>query len=787
MTARKRSSGTWFFAFMFAAGLLGAAEPELAAVSQAIRKQIGKNEIAGAVAWVATPDRVVHFAAVGQADLASKTPLLADALFWIASMSKPVTACAILMLQDEGKLSVDDPVSKYLPELANLKTADGAAGAPTLKHLLTHTSGLSEPSEQEALAARTLAELMPHIASKPLVFLPGTRWQYSQSGINSLGRIVEIVSGKPLPVFLEERLFVPLGMKDTTFYPTAAQRARLAKAYRRETGKLEAAEIKPIYDCARGDARYPAANGGLYSTAADYGRFCRMLLNNGALDGKRILSPAAVAAMSAVQSGDLKTGFTAGMGWGLGCGVVRQPQGVTAMLSPGTFGHGGAYGTQAWVDPVKKVAYVLMVQRANFPNGDDSELRRDFQDAAAKALASARLDFSSGEGQEISPWVPGTLEIHQISTGRGNAGLYIFPDGTTMLVDAGEIAKKTERHTPDRPDGTRPAGEWVTRYIRHALRHDAAPVLDYALVTHFHEDHMGEVTADTPLSGSGAYRLSGLTAVGDKIRIGKLMDRGWPDYTYPRELKAAFVTNYQAFVKWQSANKAMSIEAFSPGRNDQVVLRRDAAKYPDFEFRNVGANGIIWTGKGTETQPCIPSLETVPKADWPDENVFSTSFRIRYGKFDYFNGGDIRGIPYEGFPQWHDVETPIAKAIGAVDAAILNHHGYVDTMNEFFVATLRPRVWVISVWDSAHPTTRVWNRLRSQRVYPGPREIFATDAHEAALNVIGGLGGLSSRHGHIVIRVAPGGDEYRVLIVDDSSESHRVTKAFGPYKSKAEP
>ncbi|HNX35994.1 MAG TPA: hypothetical protein PKM57_15295, partial [Kiritimatiellia bacterium] len=155
--------------------------------------------------------------------------------------------------------------------------------------------------------------------------------------------------------------------------------------------------------------------------------------------------------------------------------------------------------------------------------------------------------------------------------------------------------------------------------------------------------------------------------------------------------------------------------------------------------------------------------------------------------FDYFNGGDIRGIPYEGFPQWHDVETPIAKAIGAVDAAILNHHGYVDTMNEFFVATLRPRVWVISVWDSAHPTTRVWNRLRSQRVYPGPREIFATDAHEAALNVIGGLGGLSSRHGHIVIRVAPGGDEYRVLIVDDSSESHRVTKAFGPYKSKAEP
>ncbi len=386
-------------------------------------------------------------------------------------------------------------------------------------------------------------------------------------------------------------------------------------------------------------------------------------------------------------------------------------------------------------------------------------------------------------GQELSPWTPGTLEIHQISTGRGSAGLYIFPDGTTLLVDAGEIAKKTERHTPDRPDGSRPAGEWVTRYIRHALRHDPNPVLDYALITHFHEDHMGEVLTNTPVSGSGAYRLSGITAVGDKLQIGKMLDRGWPDYNYPVPQKGAFVTNYQVFVKWQMANKGMSMEAFKPGRNDQVILRRDAKRYPDFEFRNVGANGEIWTGTGTATQRCIPALDAVPRADWPDENMCSTSFRISYGDFDYFNGGDLRGIPYEGCPPWHDLETPVAKAVGSVDAAILNHHGYVDTMNEFFVATLRPRVWVISVWDAAHPTTRVWNRLQSQRVYSGPRDIFATDAHEAALIVNGGLNRLTSRHGHIVLRVAPGGSEFRMLIVDDSSESHHVTKVFGPYPS----
>jgi CubicO group peptidase (beta-lactamase class C family) len=374
-------------AFSGIAGWAGAASaPEMKTVSEAVQAQVDKGEIAGAVSLVLTPDRVVHFAACGQSDLAAKTPMAKDAMFWIASMTKPIVGCAIMMLQDEGKLSVNDPAVKYLPELAGLKTADGRTGRPTLKHLLTHTSGLSEPTDPEALASRTLAELVPHFASKPLQSLPGERWQYSQAGINALGRIVEVVSGKPLPEFLRDRLFCPLGMKDTTFYPDAAQQARIAKSYRRVDGRLEEAHVKPVYDFARGNDRYPAANGGLYSTAADYGRFCQMLLNRGTLDGKRILSPEAVSAFSSIQSGDLKTGFVDGMAWGLGCGVVRQPQGVTAALSPGTFGHGGAYGTQAWVDPVRRVAYVLMVQRANFPNGDASDVRRVFQVAAAQEI-----------------------------------------------------------------------------------------------------------------------------------------------------------------------------------------------------------------------------------------------------------------------------------------------------------------------------------------------------------------------------------------------------------------
>jgi CubicO group peptidase (beta-lactamase class C family) len=334
---------------------------------------------------VATRDKVLHLSAVGQADIAAGTPMRTDAIGWIASMTKPVTATAILMLQDEGKLSVDDPVAKYIPQLAALKTADGKPGNLTLRHLLTHTSGMAEATAEESQAARTLADLIPCFASKPLKFEPGSKWQYCQSGINTLGRIVEVASGQSFPEFLEKRLFGPLGMKDTTFYPTPEQAARVAKAYKVADGKLEETAVKADYDYKRPD-RVPTANGGLYSTAPDYVSFCQMILGQGSLDGKQYLKPESVKLMTTIQTGDLKTGFTDGNGWGLGWCVVRQPQGPTAALSPGTCGHGGAYGTQAWIDPVKQVIYVVMVQRSNFPNADGSDLRTVFQAKAAEAM-----------------------------------------------------------------------------------------------------------------------------------------------------------------------------------------------------------------------------------------------------------------------------------------------------------------------------------------------------------------------------------------------------------------
>ncbi len=387
-------------------------------------------------------------------------------------------------------------------------------------------------------------------------------------------------------------------------------------------------------------------------------------------------------------------------------------------------------------------------------------------------------------GEVLPPWTPGTLEIHQISTGRGNSALIVFPDGTTMLVDAGAQVGANPRWAPPRPDGSRSPGDWISRYVLHMLPHDQDARLDYVLLTHFHSDHMGQFSEGEKLSKSGQYRLTGITEVGENIPIGKLMDRGWPDYQYPGPLNDPMIRNYRAFVKWQTEQNGMRIERFQPGRNDQITLLRQPKAYSSFEVRNIMANGEIWTGGGTATRQHFPELKDVSPADKPSENMCSAGFRLSYGKFDYYSGGDIPGIPYEGFPQWHDVETPVAQAVGPVEAAIMNHHGYIDSQNAFFIGALRPRVWILNVWDSAHPTARVYSRLRSTRIYPGPRDIFATNMHEANRIVVVDLDKLTSSHGHIVIRVARGGDTFKVVILDESAESYKVTSVHGPYECR---
>jgi len=373
--------------------------PKLPGVGAAMQEMIAKNEIAGAVTIIVTKDKTVHFESTGLADVANKRPMTSANLFWIASMTKPVTGAAILMLQDEGKLNVADPVAKYLPEFANLKTPSGKPANLTIAQILTHTSGLGEADREAAQKAKTLANLVPLWLAAPMQYEPGAKWQYCQSGINAGARIIEVVSGMTFDAFLQKRLFNPLGMTNTTFYLNAEQRAQLATAYakNKDTGALESVPPRPEFGPRD---RPPQGNGGLFSTALDYARFCQMLLNGGSLEGRRYLSPTAMKFLSTTQTGEIPTGFFqneaygnrgTNYGWGIGTCVLRTPhEGAAEMLSPGSYGHGGAWGTQAWIDPVKGVAYILMVQRANFPNSDASDVRREFQKAAASALAKTK-------------------------------------------------------------------------------------------------------------------------------------------------------------------------------------------------------------------------------------------------------------------------------------------------------------------------------------------------------------------------------------------------------------
>lgn len=377
---------------------LRAAEP-LAALKPKLQEYVDKGQVAGVVAVVGRRDKVLATEVVGSQDIEAKSPMRPDTLFRIASMTKPITAIGIMMLADEGKLSVDDPVEKHLPEFKGQRIVTDKSGDTltlktpsrpiTLRDLLTHTSGLpgSPPvglADLYPKRNRTLAEGTLVYSQQPLQFEPGSKWAYCNTGIDTLGRVIEVVSGKPFEDFLRDRVFIPLEMKDTTFYPSTEQLARLAQTYDQKDGKLIPTPHSLVGTPV--GAKYPIPAGGLYSTAGDLAKLYQTMLARGMRGEKRILSEASVEAMTRLQTGDLVCGFVPGMGFGYGWAVVKEPQGVTAMLSPGTYGHGGAFGTQGWIDPKQDLFVILLIQRMGLPNADGSDLRRDLQTIAVSAV-----------------------------------------------------------------------------------------------------------------------------------------------------------------------------------------------------------------------------------------------------------------------------------------------------------------------------------------------------------------------------------------------------------------
>ena len=399
--------------------------------------------------------------------------------------------------------------------------------------------------------------------------------------------------------------------------------------------------------------------------------------------------------------------------------------------------------------------------------------------------ATASSLLAAGGSSASRSWSRGALEIHHISAGRGNSTLCVFPDGTTLLIDAGAVRGNPALLAPLRPDGSRRAGEWIGRYVQRRLAETGTHALDVALLTHFHPDHMGDVTDDSPRSQFGPYRLSGITDVAELVPIRRLIDRGYPRYDYPAVRDDPTMQNYRAFVA-AGLGRGMRTERFVAGSSRQLRLEHAVAGSPPFTVRNIAVNGEVWSGRGEGAVPRFPLPATLPPADLPDENMCSCALKIALGPFAYFAGGDLTDATADGELLWRDVETPAAQAAGHVDVAAVDHHGYYDAGGAGFVRALRPRVFVLQAWHVTHPALSTLERLYSTRLYPGERDVFATALVAASAAVNERLiGRLRSTAGHVVVRVAPDGRTYTVDVVDDRDESDRVLATFGPFESTA--
>ena len=367
----------------------------LAAIPARMKEYVDAQQTAGTVTIVARHGKIASFEAVGYQDVEGKIPMHKDSMFRIASLTKPITCAGIMVLVDEGRISVVDPVEKYLPEYKDIKirSCEGASGygcgasAPArplnIEDLMVHTSGLQSdvdrPGESEPA---TLAGLAGLGAKTELLFEPGTKWNYSNIGYDVLGRIIEIVSKQPYDAFLKQRLFEPLGMKDTYFFVPDEKLSRLATLYTLSEGGLKRASGS--WGAQHGP-KIPMPAGGLVSTAEDIFRFNMMMRNKGTLDGRRVLSGAAINLMTTSHTGDLKAGWSPGEGHGYGYEVVRNAEGMFRYNSVGSFVKGGAFRTYEWVDPEKDLVGVFMMQLTN-GGGDTADEINSFMTLSAAAI-----------------------------------------------------------------------------------------------------------------------------------------------------------------------------------------------------------------------------------------------------------------------------------------------------------------------------------------------------------------------------------------------------------------
>lgn len=377
----------------------------------------------------------------------------------------------------------------------------------------------------------------------------------------------------------------------------------------------------------------------------------------------------------------------------------------------------------------------------------------------------------------------GYLDIHQIHTGRGDAAFIIFPDGTSLLYDAGEADPNRTKYPYYSlyPNDKKSAGEWLINYILQVAPNHK---IDYVIISHFHADHYGSINSTSPFSVNGKYRLSGITRIGDAIKINTLIDRGYPNYNYPLNLQSHFLkadstfVNYLKFIEYQIVNNGMSVQPLRAGSNEQIILKYDKQLYTDFSVQNIKSNQRIWSGYDTTCYDYIfqPSLEH--EGEHYSENALSNVIKINYGNFDYYTGGDIPGFPGKGD---YDIESSVAKVVGEVDAMKLDHHGQKDANNDTLLTLLKPQVVIHSSIHDPHFQKTTMNRIARKGI--DAYSIWMNDSIQAAFeDVVNKI--YKSKKGHVLIRVAPEGSFFKVLILENESEKLIVKKVFGPYISR---
>lgn len=410
-------------------------------------------------------------------------------------------------------------------------------------------------------------------------------------------------------------------------------------------------------------------------------------------------------------------------------------------------------------------------------------------------------------GSVLPKWEEGYLDIHGINTGRGECWYLILPDGTGLLVDASgsepqDIRPQDPPVTPAKPSPEVENGAVISAYLRRFMPPVAGGKLDYFLVSHYHGDHFGffsPIEEERTIHPDGKFIETSVSVVGEQFPMETVLDRG----PFDRRASASYFgrdsreryDNYIQYLRWAGKAHGTRRETFRVGADDQIVLKHRPEAYPEFSVRNIAAGGNVWTGTGVDStwvptaEECLgygDSLKCRIHKGCPkiNENIFSCVFVLNYGKFNYFSGGDLQYKRREVYP-WYDMELPVSKVVPEVDVMKMNHHGTSGANGSDLVGALHPEVAVAGVWRDVQPNPETMKVFTTVNPSVGLIATNMTPENRDKL-AAGGvpMENFLSMQGHVVIRVAPGGGSYRVMILDDGDMKYRVKAVFGPYQSK---